>query len=1596
MFRPRTVLPWRKPGNREFAAGDREFQVGSIALDPVDSLRGLLDNRHFNARSASRAGSDSVPQWNSGCSRFGDPDMRDWSGPEFVDACFQAPVRELVFVDRSVAGWQQMVSDLEQQTRTGRRMDVVLLDELRDGLQQISDTLRHHRGVETIHIVSHAGRGAARLGNTVLDKQSLSRRAGSVAGWRESLSGDGEILFYGCRLGGSRAGRQLTRRIARLTGAEVAVSTDLTGSAEFGGDWDLEFRTGTIDSRLAFSADLQSRWAYLLDVDITQAWLDANSPGPWYLNQAGETYRLQTDVFAGGTAFAVTAQNVTLDLNGYTITYNDAAPIDIGNHSFESGSGSSATSWNFTNAPGAQRYAGEFLSSEIFDGDHSLRFDMTDHDEYVQSVSAITLEANTTYALTGMFQRGGSGSEHGTGYVQLVSGNTVVHEVNWSSSNSRAIQHREHVFTTGTGPETYTVRVGVRDGSSSGSPFFIDDVKVHRYRAHGVFVGPQNWAPGDAPDVTQFGLGHGFHLMGSGGSIVQGQDSGQQSHGLSYRRGNDMEIEGVTLRVSGVESSALDVHNDTLIHDNTLYSDVRVTGHRDSLLGAVIDGGARVWNNTVIGGMQTGIKASDNAEIYNNTIRLRSWYTNGFAILGADSNQIYGNDIDNTGVDSHGVEFGGRGIAPGGGTEASPTRVHGNTVRVREVARNQEYGGGVIGGAYGIQVEAHSYIEMYNNTVEAHAYGVEAHALRVGGSGGGSTGVEIYNNVFRAVSDGQAGSWADTLKLTDNISFGDIDLHDNEYRTNDGFALAHKDAYVTLVRPLIVREPPMNMWGSAGQYPWAGGYMNRYGQSYAEIRILDGSGDLGYLDDDYRAERFFSTSVESRGNHRRQWTTTIDVTDSLGHALANASVMLVDHNGTLVFSGTTDAGGQVQTVVDDYHWAGDVRNAFGPYTVTASWQGDQVQQEFNATSTRTIDLQMGGDPPSADDYTLTYSGTTLLVDGTAGDNVFVWSAIDPLAFNVDGFDFDVQAGTTEIRFRGVAGNDSIRLSGTAGNDTAYLQNDRLTFDTGAIQVKTRKIPDITVNGEGGANAAYLIGTPNEDTVTLASTWNSLVSSNLSWQSTGFGRVVAYETEGYDTVTILDTAVNDQFNSTGDYALLTSGSIYLRAEGFESAAAHSSAGGWDRATFVDSTLDDTVSGDSQVLRMSNAEGSREAHGFDYAFVTSENGGMDTASLNGTSASDYVVGNVSSFTMYGNEYMHRVDGFVTVNVDGGGGHNRLYLGDSAADDQFLLSSSQFDWSGNGQAITASNFTTQVAYTVSTGNDSVQIVDTAGDDYVYSFADVMILANSTSYIRGDGFETMTTSSTSGDDSATILDAAAGDTVNVRSEEVEVIGGGLTRRASGFGYTRTIMQSGLVNLAGSTGSDTLIGNPDQVTFYGSGFRNFVTGYDHALIDAAAGHDGFWLSDTPLDEVAVLQAESATFSNAGSLLEMNGFENQFVTSVHGGNDTVRFYDSVLDDLLESHMDFTRMSNTQSVFQADGFSDVAAFAGSGGYDTVIMTGTPGSDLVTLNENQGLYESSGLTRFFLDFDMATIYRESENDTVSALDVWYQYELLEESF
>ncbi len=181
--------------------------------------------------------------------------------------------REIVFLDLKVADGATLLADLA--ARDGTQITQVhILNPHMDGVDQITSVLAQHSQIDAVHIVTHGREGGVQLGNSWLTWDRVSSYAEAIKGWGDALSEEADLLFYGCNLAGSAQGQALIESVARLSGADVAASDDLTGHSSLGGDWNLEYTAGRIEAGVAFSISAQQNWTGQL------AWFNADTGTP--------------------------------------------------------------------------------------------------------------------------------------------------------------------------------------------------------------------------------------------------------------------------------------------------------------------------------------------------------------------------------------------------------------------------------------------------------------------------------------------------------------------------------------------------------------------------------------------------------------------------------------------------------------------------------------------------------------------------------------------------------------------------------------------------------------------------------------------------------------------------------------------------------------------------------------------------------------------------------------------------------------------------------------------------------------------------------------------------------------------------------------------------------------------------------------------------------------------------------------------------------------------------------------------------------------------------------------------------------------------
>ena len=559
---------------------------------------------------------------------------------------------------------------------------------------------------------------------------------------------------------------------------------------------------------------------------INAAWIKSRGPAPWYLDEPGATYTVVDPLpSAPGTAFVVIAPDVTLDLGGHLVAYGSVPELE--NWSFENDGG-----WFGDFMP----VVGDYGKREI---GHGLRAQEFTDPGQIENIQTVTVPANTSVCFSALYYW-----QSGTGIARVeleTAGET--YSAQFNDSTPKGFGYASAVVPVSPVERTFTARVVV---DSIAGNLRVDAANVSAYRAAGVFAGPQKWAAGVCPGVERFA---GADRCTIKNGRFESVNSGFECYGFRQTRSATTRLENVVYHVGGVNSPAYAIANDATVSGCKIESDVYHTTNRNRMDWAYMGvGGGTITGNTFRGGCHGGIYAKSSTLVADNTFSTETRFTNGFAIMA-------GGEITRNKIENNTDIWSGRGVAPFTGAH-----VHDNDIFCRALPRNQEYRGFILGGCYGIQVEQQSLVRINNNRVRVWALnGGQSAALRIGGSGGGSFGLEIYENKFAAMSDGQPGSFARCLKITDGLTVDHAEFRDNIWKTNDAFALAYggrpgdDKVSATFVNSTIVCPDPLE-WGGV-VHTFEGGFDRDRDKNYAELTFHNPGGNVEILSNPYLIER---------------------------------------------------------------------------------------------------------------------------------------------------------------------------------------------------------------------------------------------------------------------------------------------------------------------------------------------------------------------------------------------------------------------------------------------------------------------------------------------------------------------------------------------------------------------------------------------------------------------------------------------------------------------------------------------------------------------------------------------------------------------
>lgn len=154
-----------------------------------------------------------------------------WGGPSgewHSQMASLAPTtpQHLVMVDMGLTAAGQRRQAWQAKAKNGH-LRVIDIDPDEDGLQRLTQQLKHEASVASLHLICRGTSQGFWLGHVFVDQATLVSRFADFSNWTASFIRGADIILYGCDLQGSLPGRALMVDLSLLTGTEVVSTPDL-------------------------------------------------------------------------------------------------------------------------------------------------------------------------------------------------------------------------------------------------------------------------------------------------------------------------------------------------------------------------------------------------------------------------------------------------------------------------------------------------------------------------------------------------------------------------------------------------------------------------------------------------------------------------------------------------------------------------------------------------------------------------------------------------------------------------------------------------------------------------------------------------------------------------------------------------------------------------------------------------------------------------------------------------------------------------------------------------------------------------------------------------------------------------------------------------------------------------------------------------------------------------------------------------------------------------------------------------------------------------------------------------------------------------
>ena len=679
--------------------------------------------------------------------------------------------------------------------------------------------------------------------------------------------------------------------------------------------------------------------------------------GPGSCDKAGATYMLTGDISSPASAIFL-GKDITLDLNGYTITYADAPYEHVPNYGFEDG----LAGWDISRAPGAR--VEDTGTGQIFIGDKILYLPYGQ--EIVSQYISLPVADRAYYAMCGVAKTDMSVTIN----VDDAAGNPVSC-VFVFEGNSRVTCPEENrspklgggfVFALLHGLPAGKYRIRVRAETNC----LIDEVDIRPALDVGIGVVEKTypWAyykcilDGDYTaffDYTEKGTASvpvaGIpRVSGSGritirNGVIKSGVVGVRSWGLQSTA-DDVEIilENVRFEASGINTYAVDVPQAQIKKCRfEINSPFIIDRHRtgDQVVSLRGEGESEVADCQFIGGQGCLTLSGDNSLVHDNTFINKQMVTNHYSIdVTGASTKIYSNRFE---------PETGSGILIG---DSYHIEVYDNVFKIAASPPTCEYGEE----SYSVNaVRITDYNAEPSSTNAARENMIYRNEFYITGRDypERSSYIPMAYAVFLSVGGG-------TNYFYDNtVTVNHLDPQSKAVASAFYIGASNNGGqwYNNTVTSNVPAVWVASMYGSAANARFSKNTFIKADNAPQNFKpVLMGywtytAENIEFRSNVFRNTDFAIEATEQNHSYKVYWTLTLTVLDREGKPLAGTEAVIKNKSGQEVYRASTDSKGILSAELIEYEVSGGRKETSAPYTVETAGQTESVNLNKNTVLT---------------------------------------------------------------------------------------------------------------------------------------------------------------------------------------------------------------------------------------------------------------------------------------------------------------------------------------------------------------------------------------------------------------------------------------------------------------------------------------------------------------------------------------------------------------------------------------------------------------------------------------------------------------------